>query len=81
MAQDTKKDDGISSEISEIGCMCTKCNCNRMVPLVVSICDSCLKGKHTSKVVYTIKVEREWSDGRQGRRMENRKLGSYPEIL
>ena len=52
-----------------------------MVPLVVSICDDYLKGKHITKIVYVIKVEREWSDGRQGRRMENRKLGSYPESL
>ncbi len=55
----TKEDEGILGEIKEIGCMCTKCNCNRMTPLVVSICDSCLKGKHTSKVVYTIKEEGE----------------------
>ena len=48
---------------------------------MVSICDACLKGKHITKIVYVIKVEREWSDGRQGRRMENRQLGSYPEIL
>jgi len=55
----TKEDEGILGETKEIGCMCAKCNCNRMTPLVVSICDSCLKGKHTSQVVYTIKVENE----------------------
>ncbi len=52
-----------------------------MVPLVVSICDAYLKGKHITKIVYVIKVEREWSDGRQGRLMANRELGSYPESL
>jgi len=55
----TKEDEGILGEIKEIGCMCTKCNCNRMVPLVTSICDSCLKGKHASKVVHAIRVENE----------------------
>jgi len=55
----TQDDEEILEEIKEIGCMCTKCNCKRMVPLVLSICDSCLKGKHTSKVVYAIKVESE----------------------
>ena len=55
----TQEDEGILGEIKEIGCMCAKCNCKRMVPLVVSICDFCLKGKLTSKVVYTIKVQNE----------------------
>jgi len=55
----SKEDEEILGEIKEIGCMCTKCNCKTMAPLIVSICDSCLKGKHTSKVVYTIKVESE----------------------
>ncbi len=55
----TKEDEGILGEIKEIGCMCTKCNCKKMTPLVVSICDSCLKGKHASKVVYAIKEEGE----------------------
>jgi hypothetical protein len=55
----TKEDEGILGEIKEIGCMCTKCNCNRMVPLVTSICDSCLKDKHASKVVHAIRVENE----------------------
>ncbi len=55
----TQEDEEILGEIKEIGCICTKCNCNRMTPLVVSICDSCLKGKHASKVVFAIKVESE----------------------
>ncbi len=53
MAQDTKEDGVISKEISEIGCMCTKCNCKTIVPLMVSICEYCLKGKHEVKL-YTI---------------------------
>ncbi|MCH7969390.1 MAG: hypothetical protein IH841_09145 [Thaumarchaeota archaeon] len=36
----------------EIGCMCTKCNCKRVIPLVVSICDDCLKDEHSSKIEY-----------------------------
>jgi hypothetical protein len=55
----TQEDEGILGEIKEIGCMCAKCNCKTMTPLIVAICDSCLKGKHTSKVVYAIKVENE----------------------
>ncbi len=46
MAQDTKEDEEISKEISEIGCMCTKCNCKTIVPTVISICEPCLKGIH-----------------------------------
>jgi len=53
----TQDDEEILEEIKEIGCMCTKCNCKTMTPLVLSICDSCLKGKHASKVVFAIKVE------------------------
>jgi len=53
----TQDDEEILEEIKEIGCMCTKCNCKTMTPLVLSICDSCLKGKHTSKEVFAIKVE------------------------
>jgi len=49
----TKEDDGILSEIAEIGCMCIKCNCEKIVPLVVSICEPCLKDKHEVKL-YTI---------------------------
>jgi len=40
----------ISSEIVEIGCMCVKCNCKKVVPLVVSICNSCLKDNHSNKI-------------------------------
>jgi len=40
----------ISLEIVEIGCMCTKCNCKEVVPLVVSVCDSCLKDNHSNKI-------------------------------
>jgi len=46
MAQDTKEDKEISKEIAEIGCMCTKCNCKKIVSLMVSICEPCLKGIH-----------------------------------
>ena len=46
MAQDIKEDEEISSEITEIGCMCTNCNCKIIVPIVVSICEPCLKGIH-----------------------------------
>ncbi len=59
MAQKITKEDEEILEIKEIGCMCTKCNCNKMTPLVVSICDSCLKGKHTTEVECAIKVESE----------------------
>ena len=55
----TQDDEEILEEIKEIGCICTKCNCKTMTPLVLSICDSCLKGKHTSQVVYAIKVKDE----------------------
>jgi len=34
-------------------------NSKNKASLVVSICDFCLKGKLTSKVVYTIKVQNE----------------------
>ncbi len=46
MTQDTKEDERISKEITEIGCMCTKCNCKKIVPLMVSICEPCLKDIH-----------------------------------
>jgi len=53
MAQNTKEDEEILKEITEIGCMCTECNCKKIVPIVVSICEPCLKGKHEAKL-YTI---------------------------
>ena len=34
----------------EIGCMCEKCTCSMTVPLVTSICDSCLKDSHIHKI-------------------------------
>jgi len=46
----SNEDGEISSETIEIGCMCTKCNCKRVVPLVVSICNPCLKDNHLSKI-------------------------------
>jgi len=46
----SNQDREISSQITEIGCMCTKCNCEGVVPLVVSICGSCLKDNHLSKI-------------------------------
>jgi len=55
----TNQDEDTIEEIKEIGCMCIKCNCKKMTPLVVAICDSCLSGKHTSEIVYAIKVESE----------------------
>jgi len=55
----TKEDEEILGEIKEIGCICAKCNCKKMTPLIVAICDSCLKGKHASKVVFAFKVESE----------------------
>gem|GEM_PF-3794213 len=54
-----KECEKILEEIKAIGYMCIKCNCNKIILHVVSICDSCLKDKHTSKVVYTIKVDNE----------------------
>ncbi len=39
-------------EVAEIGCMCTKCNCKKTIPTVVSICDPCLKDKHAQNNVY-----------------------------
>jgi len=36
-------------KMNEIGCMCTKCNCNKTALLVTAICDSCLKGNHTNQ--------------------------------
>ena len=53
MAKDTKEDERISREITEIGCMCTKCNCKKIVTLVVSICEPCLKGIHDG-ILYAI---------------------------
>ena len=44
-----KEDEEISPEYIEIRCMCEKCDCNKLVLIVVSICESCLKGKHASK--------------------------------
>ena len=46
MAQRITSENEETGEITEIGCMCTKCNCKKIIPTVVSICDSCLKGKH-----------------------------------
>ncbi len=40
----------ISLEFTEIGCICEKCHCNKLVHIVTSICESCLKVKHTSKI-------------------------------
>ncbi len=48
MAQKITKDEEIG-EIIEIGCMCTKCNCKKIIPIVVSICESCLKDIHEAK--------------------------------
>ena len=36
--------------MNEIGCMCTKCNCNNTSLLVTAVCDSCLKGNHTNQL-------------------------------
>ncbi len=47
-----KEDEKNIGEIIEIGCMCIKCNCKKIIPIVVSICDSCLKGKHTQNTIY-----------------------------
>ncbi len=44
------EDERISPEFTEIGCMCQKCDCNKPVPTVVSICESCLNSKHISKI-------------------------------
>jgi len=38
------------SESTEIGCMCEKCDCNKLVTIAVSICESRLSNKHTSKI-------------------------------
>ncbi len=38
------------SEFTEIGCMYEKCDCNKLVTIAVSICESCLSNKHTSKI-------------------------------
>ncbi len=46
MTQDIKEDEVISKEITEIGCMCTKCNCKKLVSLAVSICEPCLRDIH-----------------------------------
>ena len=48
----TNEDEKNLEKIIEIGCMCQKCNCKKIVPTVVSICDSCLKGKHTQNTIY-----------------------------
>jgi hypothetical protein len=42
----------IPGEVTEIGCMCIKCTCKKTVPTVVSICDSCLKDKHSQSSMY-----------------------------
>ena len=53
MAQRSTEDhEDVLGGITEIGCMCTKCHCKKTVPTVVSICDSCLKGKHTQSHTY-----------------------------
>jgi len=33
----------------EIGCMCEKCNCDKITLLVTSVCDSCLNDNHEEK--------------------------------
>ncbi len=53
----TDEHEDILGELTEIGCMCTKCKCKKIVPTVVSICDSCLKDKHGQSSIYTIKEE------------------------
>jgi len=35
----------------EIECVCEKCNCNKITPLVTAICDSCLKDKHVDESI------------------------------
>ena len=45
-----KEDERISPEYTEIRCMCEKCDYNKLVLIVVSICESCLKGKHVNKI-------------------------------
>ncbi len=47
-----KEDEKNLGEITEIGCMCTKCNCKKIIPLVISICDFCRKDKHTQNTIY-----------------------------
>ncbi len=32
--------------MTEITCMCDKCNCNNTTLLVTAVCDSCLKENH-----------------------------------
>ncbi len=44
------EDKEISPEFSEIACMCEKCDCDKLVPIVVSICESCLSSKHLGKI-------------------------------
>lgn len=43
------EDEKISPEVTEIRCMCEKCDCNKLVPIAVSICEFCL-AKHASKI-------------------------------
>jgi len=45
-----KVDVEISPEFTEIGCMCEKYDCKKFVQILTSIYESCLKGKHTSKI-------------------------------
>ncbi len=45
-------DEDILREVTEIGCMCTNCNCKKTVPTVVPICDSCLKNMHNQNSIY-----------------------------
>ena len=44
------EDEGISTEFTEIGCMCEKCDCNKLAHIAVSICESCLSSKHSGKI-------------------------------
>jgi len=43
------EDKEISPEITEIRCMCEKCDCNKLVQIVTSICESCLKQEHNQE--------------------------------
>ncbi len=44
------EDKEILTEFTEIGCMCEKCDCNKLVHIAVSICESCLSSKHSGKI-------------------------------
>ena len=41
--------------MSEIVCMCDKCDCSKTTLLVTAVCDSCLKGNHTSQLKHNLK--------------------------